>query len=167
MPLTLEAIKQRRFKIRFRGFDVREVDAFVEEIAADFDQIKIENNHLKNKLQRLKQAYQEIKKHDETLRETIAGTRKVVEHLNKNARKSAEVIIAEAEAKAGKLLNRTQNRLAQLHQDISELKRQRIQIEAQIRSVIDTHGKLLDSSRKEMATMDETYEKVRFINHNK
>ena len=41
MPLTLEAIKQRRFKIRFRGFDVREVDAFVEEIAADFDQIKI------------------------------------------------------------------------------------------------------------------------------
>ena len=167
MPLTLEAIKQRRFKIRFRGFDVREVDAFVEEIAADFDQIKIENNHLKNKLQRLKQAYQEIKKHDETLKETIAGTRKVVEHLNKNARKSAEVIIAEAEAKAGKLLNRTQNRLAQLHQDISELKRQRIQIEAQIRSVIDTHGKLLDSSRKEMATMDETYEKVRFINHNK
>ena len=167
MPLTLEAIKQRRFKIRFRGFDVREVDAFVEEIAADFDQIQIENNHLKNKLQRLKQAYQEIKKHDETLRETIAGTREVVEHLNKNARKSAEVIIAEAEAKAGKLLNRTQNRLAQLHQDISELKRQRIQIEAQIRSVIDTHGKLLDSSRKEMATMDETYEKVRFINHNK
>jgi cell division initiation protein len=167
MPLTLEAIKQRRFKIRFRGFDVREVDAFVEEVAADFDQIKIENDHLKNKLQRLKHAYQEIKKHDETLRETIAGTRKVVEHLNKNARKSAEVIIAEAEAKAGKLLNRTQNRLAQLHQDISELKRQRIQIEAQIRSVIDTHGKLLDSSRKEMATMDESYEKVRFINHNK
>jgi cell division initiation protein len=139
----------------------------VEEIAADFDQIQIENDYLKNKLRRLKQAYQEIKKHDETLRETIAGTRKVVEHLNKNARKSAEVIIAEAEAKAGKLLNRTQNRLAQLHQDISELKRQRIQIEAQIRSVIDTHGKLLDSSRKEMATMDETYEKVRFINHNK
>ncbi len=167
MPLTLEAIKQRRFKIRFRGFDVREVDAFAEEIAAGFDEIQIENSRLKNKIRRLSHAYQEMKKHDETLRETIAGTRKVVEHLNQNARKSAEVIIAEAEARAGKLLNRTQNRLAQLHQDISELKRQRIQIEAQIRSVIDTHDKLLDTSRKEMVTMDETYEKVRFINHNK
>lgn len=167
MPLTLETITQRRFKLRFRGFDVKEVDAFLEEVAADFTRLDNENARLKTKIRRLGQTYQELKNHDETLKETIAGTRKVIEHLNQNARKSAEVIIMEAEAKAGKLLNRTQTRLAQLHQDISELKRQRIQIETQIRSIIDTHGKLLDTSQKEMAAMDETYGKVRFINHNK
>lgn len=167
MPLKLKEIKERRFKIRFRGFDIREVDAFLGEVAKSFDRFQNENNRLKNKIRRLSKAYQEKKKHEETLQETIASTRKVVEHLNENARQSAETIIAEAEAKAGKLLNRTQNRLAQLHQDISELKRQRIQIETQIRSVIDTHGKLLDASREEMTTMDESYEKVRFIKHNK
>lgn len=167
MALTIDEIKQRRFKIRFRGFDVQEVDTFVDSVAHGFDEIIRENKRLKHKIQKLNQSYQELKKHDEILKETIVSTRKVVEHLNQNARKSAEVIIAEAEAKAGKLLNRTQTRLAQLHQDITELKRQRIQIEAQIRSVIDTHGKLLDTSGKEMTDMDETYEKVRFINHNK
>lgn len=167
MTLTLDDIKKRRFKIRFRGFDVRDVDTFMESVVDSFEEMVKENDRLKQNYQRLNQSHQELKKHDETLKETIISTRKIVEHLNKNARKSAEVIIAEAEAKAGKLLNRTQIRLAQLHQDITELKRQRIQIEAQIRSVIDTHGKLLDTSGKEMAAMDETYEKVRFINHNK
>jgi cell division initiation protein len=167
MSFSLETIRQRRFKMRFRGFDVREVDAFLEEVSIGFDKIQEENTQLKNKIKKVTQTCQEMKEQGDTLRETIIGTRKVVEHLNQNARKAAEVIIAEAEAKAGNLLNRTQNRLAQLHQDISELKRQRIQIEAQIRSVIDTHGKLLDSSRKEMTLMDETYQKVRFINHNK
>ncbi len=167
MTLTIDDIKKRRFKIRFRGFDVRDVDTFMESVLDSFDEIFKENVQLKQNYQRLNESHQELKKHDEILKETIISTRKIVEHLNKNARKSAEVIIAEAEAKAGKLLNRTQTRLAQLHQDITELKRQRIQIEAQIRSVIDTHGKLLDTSGKEMATMDETYEKVRFINHNK
>jgi len=167
MALTIDDIKQKRFKIRFRGFDVQDVDTFMESAAVRFDNLSRENDQLKLKYKTIYQAYQELKKHDETLKETIVSTRKIVEHLNKNARKSAEVIIAEAEAKAGKLLNRTQSRLAQLHQDITELKRQRIQIEAQIRSVIDTHGKLLDTSSKDMAAMDETYEKVRFINHNK
>ena len=166
MPISPETIRQRRFKLRFRGFDVREVDAFLEEVAVGFDKLQEENIQLKNKIKKVTQTCQEMKEQGDTLKETIIGTRKVVEHLNQNARKAAEVIIAEAEAKAGNLLNRTQNRLAQLHQDISELKRQRIQIEAQIRSVIDTHGKLLDSSRKEMTIMDETYQKVRFINHN-
>ena len=167
MPFSLETIRKRRFKVRFRGFDVREVDAFLEEVAIGFDKLQEENGQLKNKIKQVTRACQEMREQGDTLRETIIGTRKVVEHLNENARNAAEVIIAEAEARAGKLLNRTQNRLAQLHQDISELKRQRIQIEAQIRSVIETHGKLLDSSRKEMASMDETYQKVRFINHNR
>lgn len=167
MPLTWEEIRNRRFKVRFRGFDVQEVDAFMEDVSDDYRKLFEDNKQLKQKIQKLDQSYQEIKKHDEILKETIISTRKVVEHLNQNARKSAEVIIAEAEAKAGKLLNRSQTRLAQLHQDITELKRQRIQIESQIRSVIDTHGKLLDTSKQEMATMDERYDKVRFINHNK
>ncbi len=167
MPFSLETIHQRRFKVRFRGFDIREVDSFLEEVAVGFDKIQAENIALKNKIREVTQACEEMKTQGDTLKETIIGTRKVVEHLNQNARKAAEVIIAEAEAKAEKLLTRTQNRLAQLHQDISELKRQRIQIEAQIRSVIDTHGKLLDSSRKEMTAMDETYQKIRFIHPNK
>ena len=80
--------------------------------------------------------------------------------MKENARKSAEVIIADAEVKAEKVLNRAHNRLSQLHEDIAELKRQRMQIEIQIRSVIDSHSKLLEIGKESMEAMDEADDKV-------
>jgi cell division initiation protein len=70
------------------------------------------------------------------------------------------VIIADAEVKAEKVLNRAHNRLSQLHEDIAELKRQRMQIEIQIRSVIDSHSKLLEIGKESMEAMDEADDKV-------
>jgi cell division initiation protein len=70
------------------------------------------------------------------------------------------VIIADAEVKAEKVLNRAHNRLSQLHEDIAELKRQRMQIEVQIRSVIDSHSKLLEIGKESMEAMDAADDKV-------
>ena len=80
--------------------------------------------------------------------------------MKDNARKSAEVIIADAEVKAEKILNRAHNRLSQLHEDIVELKRQRMQIEVQIRSIIEAHTKLLEIGKESMAVMDASDGKV-------
>ena len=59
------------------------------------------------------------------------------------------MIVADAEVKAGKMLNKAHNRLAQLHEDITELKRQRLQLEMQIRSIIETHSRLLEMGKEE------------------
>lgn len=80
--------------------------------------------------------------------------------MKDNARKSAEVIVADAEVKAEKVLNRAHNRLSQLHEDIAELKRQRMQIEVQIRAVIESHSKLLEIGKESMEAMDATDDKV-------
>ena len=81
--------------------------------------------------------------------------------MRENARKSADLVVAGAEVVAEKMLTRTQNRLAQLHEDIAELKRQRIQIEVQIRSIIETHTKLLEIGKEDMKAMDEEDSKVK------
>ena len=83
--------------------------------------------------------------------------------MQENSRKSAELIIADAEVKAGKLLNRAHTRLAQLHEDIAELKRQRMKIELQIRSVIETHSKLLELGIEEAKTRDEEDARVKVL----
>jgi len=41
-----------------------------------------------------------------------------------------------------------------LHEDISELKRQRMQIEVQISSIIEAHSKLLEISKEGIKEMD-------------
>ena len=83
--------------------------------------------------------------------------------MKDNARKSAELIIAEAEVKAEKILNNAHNRLAQLHEDISELKRQRTQIEVQIGSIVEAHSKLLELSKEGAKTMDEQDAKLKVL----
>jgi cell division initiation protein len=85
--------------------------------------------------------------------------------MNEAARKSAEMIIADAEVKAEKILNKASSRLAELHEDIIQLKGQRIQLEAQLRSIIEAHYKLFEMGKAQMKMQDEEYDKARMVKH--
>ncbi|MGB5158435.1 DivIVA domain-containing protein [Desulfobacterium sp. N47] len=149
MKLTPLDIFQRKFKISFRGFDVEEVDGFLEDIADAYQLLINENDQLKNETERLRQDIREHINREETFKMALINSQNVIEQIKDNARKSAEVIVADAEVKAEMILSSANNRLVQLQNDISELKRQRIQMEAQIGSIIETYSRLLEMSREE------------------
>jgi len=90
-------------------------------------------------------------------------SQKVLDQMKHNAKKSAELAIANAEVEAEKILNRAHQRLSQLHSDITELKRQRMQIEVQIGSVLETHSKLLEMSKEESKASDAKDSTLRFM----
>jgi cell division initiation protein len=156
-------IQQQQFKTRFRGFDVREVDTFLEQTAGAFETLQRENEDSQEEIRRLELEIQGYKKREETFKRALLNSQKVLDQMKENARKSAELIIAESEVKAEKILNKANNRLAQMHEDIAELKRQRTQIEVQISSVIEAHSKLLEISKEGMKEMDEEDDKVRLL----
>ena len=160
MNLTPLDIQQQQFRVRFRGFDIREVDRFIEKVAEAFTAMQSDNKSLREEIRRLKLETQGYKEREETFKRAMLNSQKVLEQMKENARKSAEVIIADAEVKAEKVLNRAHNRFSQLHEDITELKRQRMQIEVQIRSVIEVHSKLLEIGKESMDAMDAEDEKV-------
>jgi cell division initiation protein len=160
MNLTPLDIQQQQFQVRFRGFDIREVDRFLEKMAEAYSALLADNKDLREETRRLKLETQGYKEREETFKRAMLNSQQVLEQMKENARKSAEVIIADAEVKAEKILNRAHNRLSQLHEDIAELKRQRVQIEVQIRSVIEAHTKLLEIGKESMDAMDESDDKV-------
>lgn len=160
MNLTPLDIKQQQFKVRLRGFDIREVDRFLEKIYDAVSELHTDNKALKEEIRKLKMENQGFKEREETFKRAMLNSQKVLEQMKENARKSAEIIIADAEVKAEKILNRAHNRLSQLHEDIAELKRQRMQIEVQIRSIIDAHSKLLEIGKESMNALDEADDKV-------
>jgi cell division initiation protein len=167
MKITPLDIQQQKFKTRFRGFDVREVDVFLEQVANTFESIHRTNQELQEEVRRHELEIQGYQKREETFKRALLNSQKVLDQMKDNARKSAELIIAEAEVKAEKILNKAHNRLAQLHEDISELKRQRMQIEVQIGSVIEAHSKLLELSKESAKEMDEEDAKVRVLKQTK
>ncbi len=163
MHITPLDIQQQKFKTRFRGFDVREVDAFLEQMANGFESFQRTHKDLQEEVRRLELEIQGYRKREETFKRALLNSQKVLDQMKDNARKSAELIIAEAEVKAEKILNKSHNRLAQLHEDIAELKRQRMQIEVQIGSIVETHGKLLEISKESTKAMDEEDAKLKLL----
>jgi cell division initiation protein len=163
MNITPLDIQQQKFKTKIRGFDVREVDAFLEQMANVFESLQRTHKNLQEEVRRLELEIQGYRKREETFKRALLNSQKVLDQMKDNARKSAELIIAEAEVKAEKILNNAHNRLAQLHEDISELKRQRTQIEVQIGSIVEGHSKLLDLSKEGAKAMDEEDAKLKLL----
>ncbi|MCK5508319.1 MAG: DivIVA domain-containing protein [Desulfobacterales bacterium] len=163
MKTTPLDIQQQQFKVKFRGFDIHEVDKFLEQMSDTFASLRQENENLHEKVRRLKLESQGYKEREETFKRAMLNSQKVLEQMKENARKSAELIIADAEVRAEKILNRAHNRLAQLHEDVVELKRQRMQIEVQISSVIEAHSKLLEIGKESMEISDEDDSKLELL----
>ena len=156
-------IRQQQFKVRFRGFDIREVDEFLDQLADAAAGVQTNNERLAEDIKRIERENKEYREREETFKRALVSSQKVIEQMKDNAQKSAELIISNAEVKAEKILNRAHNRLAQLHEDIAELKRQRIQLETQIRSILETHAKLLEVEKQEMEINDEEESKLTFL----
>ena len=167
MKITPLDIQQQKFKTRFRGFDIREVDAFLEQISETFEGLQKKNEDQGEEVRRLELEIQGYRKREETFKRAMLNSQKVLDQMKDNARKSAELLIAEAEVKAEKILNKAHNRLAQLHEDIAELKRQRTQIEVQISSIIEAHSRLLEIGKEGMKESDEADDKVKLLKKSK
>lgn len=163
MNITPLDIQQQRFRTRFRGFDPREVDLFLDQMADAFEALLKKNEKMKEDIRRLNQEINGYKNREDTFKRALLNSQSVLEKMKENAQKSADLVLAEAEVKAEKILHRAHNRLAQLHEDIAELKRQRMQIEVEIGAVIKAHTKLLEMSREGMKSIDEEDKKVKLL----
>ena len=163
MEITPLDIQQQKFKVRFRGFDVHEVDAFLEQVADAVAALQRENETLREEIRRFKLESQGYRKREETFKHAMLNSQKVMEEMKKAAEKSAELIVAEAEVKAEKILSKAYNRLTQLHEDIASLKRQRTQLEVQMSSIIESHTRLLEIEKDGMKAMDEEDSKLKLL----
>lgn len=164
MKLTPLDIQQQQFTIRLRGFDTREVDLFLEQVAGAVEHLHKEKEELAHELRRLRHESKGYKQREETFKRALIYSQKVIDQMKANAEKDAELIIAEAEVKADQIVSRAQNRLGRLQDDIVELKRQRIQLETELESILHSHSRLLEIGRESIREADEEDAKVTVFN---
>ena len=132
------------FPTRFRGYCRDEVDRVLAEAAEVLGNLAEDKQQLARRVENLESALAEHKQREETLRDTLVTTQRMVDDLKANARKEAQVILEDAQLKAETLLRRAHARLARIHEDITELKRQRTQFEVKLRSLLEAHQRMLD-----------------------
>jgi cell division initiation protein len=163
MALTPLDIQQQRFRVSFRGYDPKEVEAFLEQAANAFEDLQRETLRLADETKKMQSDIEEYQRREGTFKRALLHSQKVLDQMQENARRQAEVIVAEAETKAEKLLQQAQNRLAQLQESIAGLKRQRVQVEAEITFVIENHRRLLEADRESTRELDALDEKLKVL----
>jgi len=89
----------------------------------------------------------------------MVTAQRISEDLKSVAKKEADIILADAEHQAEKIVQGAHTKLVQVVEDINELKRQRVQFESQVRSVVDSHLKLLETFRSP-SFADRDYERI-------
>ncbi len=145
MKITPLDIRQKRFGSAFRGYAQREVEAFLELVAGEFEEVVKENIALKEEQKRSSAKLELHQERERTLQETMVTAQRISEDMKVASKKEAEIILADAEHQAEKIVQSAHQKLVQVVEDINELKRQRLQFESQVRSIIDSHHKLLES----------------------
>jgi cell division initiation protein len=148
MNITPLDITQKQFKKVFRGLDPEEVEAFLGLVAVEFESLVKDVVALREDNQRKAEEIVEYKRRERTLQETLVTAQKASEEIRESARKEAEITISDAELQAEKIVQAAHARFLRIVDDINELKRQRIQFETNVRSIVESHVKLLDAFRE-------------------
>jgi cell division initiation protein len=142
-------VSQKKFRKRLLGFDPEQVEAFFQVMSEEIRRLKGENEGLKRNLQAQELEIREHKDREMTIRSVLVNAQKNAEQTKANAEREAKLIISEAEVNAEKILREANERLMKTDQEISELKRHRIQFGAKMRNLLDTFRQILDEDGKE------------------
>ncbi len=162
MKITPLDIQQKNFGVKFRGFDVKEVNSFLDLLTREFETLIKENNYLKEELAKKEAKILDFKKKETTLKDTLMNAQQIVENLKGNAQKEAELIIKEAELKADSLVKDAHKEIANLKKELNDLKKQKVLYLEKIKGIIRTFQKMI--SMEEEDKEDEIREdNVRFL----
>lgn len=146
--MTPEEIRDKKFNTKLIGYSQKEVDVFLSMVAEAVEELTNEAGTLAEEIKRLSDDLELYKGREESIIKTMMTSQKVCDEMKKNAEKESQIILAEAEIKAEKILDEAQQKLSKFDDEISELRRQKIQFEESLRAILNTHLKLIDISEE-------------------
>lgn len=163
MKLTPIDVKSQQFSTCWKGYEPGEVRQFLEMVTADLEELTSENNDLKDEVKRLGSDLKEHIQREKTLSETIVTAQEMTREIEERASRKAELLLAEAELKGEKVIDAAHRRAARISEEIIELRRQRVSVEAALRSTLQSHLSIIDAREEENKSLDELDKKLKFL----
>jgi len=163
MKFTPLEIRNHAFKKSFKGYEVKAVEE-LRELAADaLEDAAREIMALEEKVADLSERNRVYAANETILRETITTAQKMVDDLKTSARREADLTVAEARLAAEEIVRQAQSRASTVQEDIYRLRKQRKELEASLKAVLDYHTGIFLSEEEEARKMDEETDKLKYL----
>lgn len=149
MRITPLDIQQMVFRVSFRGYDKEEVNRFLEELAQTVESLNRDHAVQQEKIIFLEQQLAELKRTEATLSNTLLSAQSLAEDVKRNAQREADLVIKEAELKAGELIRQARVALADTQHDLSSLQKQRLLMIERLRASLRMFERLFEAEEQE------------------
>ena len=149
MRITPLDIQQMVFKVSFRGYDKEEVNRFLEELAQTVEALNRDHAVQREKIIFLEQQLAELKRTEATLSNTLLSAQSLAEDVKQNAHREADLVIKEAELKAGELIRQARVELTDTQRDLSSLQKQRLLMIERLRASLRMFERLFEVEEQE------------------
>ena len=149
MKITPLDIQQMVFQVKLRGYDRDEVNRFLEEVAQTVEFLHRDNAGLRERIVLLEQQVADLKRTELTLSNTLVSAQSLADDVRRSAQRDAELIVKEAELKAGELFRQARVELAETQRDLSLLQKQRLLMVERMRATLHTFERMLDVETNE------------------
>lgn len=161
MELTPLDIRNQSFRKRgFNGFDPDEVLAFLEQVATGMEKIQRQRTDLNERLKISEERVNYYKLIEKTLQDSVLTLQKTVDDVRANAEKEAELIVAEAKARAIREVESTRRQADDLRKEIETLRQQKTNYFIRIRSLIHAQEELLQAMERDHGEETRSAEKI-------
>ena len=142
-------IRKREFAVRFRGYDKAEVAQFLEALAEDLEEIFRSLDELERQNARLTEENVRHRETESTLQQTLVMAQKSADGVRNNAEREADLVVAEAEGKAERLMHQAIERMAETEKKIRELRVERKNFQLKLQGMIDLFQQVLNFDKEE------------------
>ena len=155
MELTPLDIRNQTFhKKSFGGIDAEEVKAFLETAATAFEQLSRNRTDLNERLKIAEERVNYYRQIEKTIQDAVITMQRTVDEVKATAEKEAEIIIAEAKARAVREVESTKKQAEDLRAEIEQLKQLRSNYFIRCRALIRGQEELLAAMENDQRELD-------------
>jgi cell division initiation protein len=136
-------IQQKKFGTTLRGYDKTEVELFLDLVRDEMELLVREVAELRDFRQAYDQRLREVGEKEETVKNTMLLTQKLMEDQKDNARREAALIIKDADVRSQQLLNSAQQEKVKLEAEIQDLRRRKHHFLQDLKKVVEMHKEMI------------------------
>lgn len=147
-------ITHKVFKKKISGYDPVEVSDFLRSVSHEMEELLKERNQMREALREKELAIVDYKDRDEVLKSTLTTAQKMSERIREDSEKEARLILNDAQQQADLIVSDARDSLKKIYEEISELRRIRLQFESNLKAMAQAHLSLLSESEKYMPEVE-------------
>lgn len=138
-------IRKQTFRKKFQGVDPDEVAKVLDEVAAEVDRLTAENAELTRRAAESEAQLKDYRQVEKALQQTLLQGQESAAKSVDQARREAQMIIQDAEAKGAAIVEKSRAELASLREQVTIISAKRESLVNRLRTLLTSELETLDS----------------------